>query len=87
MAREFLGYRARGAPDGPDDGTIAPWATLAGLPFAPEIVLPTPPLAAMSERYPPRSGAPTGVRGGLNPTVGWVCDAELRARRAGRSSS
>jgi hypothetical protein len=32
---------ARGAPYGPDDGTIAPWAAVASLPFAPEIVLPT----------------------------------------------
>jgi hypothetical protein len=30
----------RGAPYGPDDGTIAPWAVAASLPFAPEIVLP-----------------------------------------------
>ena len=36
----FHGYRARGVPFGPDDGTIAPWATAASLPFAPEIVLP-----------------------------------------------
>ena len=28
-------------PYGPDDGTIAPWAVVASLPFAPEIVLPT----------------------------------------------
>jgi hypothetical protein len=28
-------------PDGPDDGTIAPWSVIASLPFAPEIVLPT----------------------------------------------
>jgi hypothetical protein len=27
-------------PYGPDDGTIAPWALVASLPFAPEIVLP-----------------------------------------------
>jgi hypothetical protein len=26
-------------PDGPDDGTIAPWSVVASLPFAPEIVL------------------------------------------------
>jgi hypothetical protein len=38
--RRFLGYRARGVPFGPDDGTLAPWATVASLPFAPEIVLP-----------------------------------------------
>ncbi|MET3119300.1 hypothetical protein AAKU64_003539 [Undibacterium sp. GrIS 1.8] len=31
---------ARGVPHGPDDGTIAPWAVVASLPFAPEIVLP-----------------------------------------------
>ncbi|HSC39459.1 MAG TPA: glucoamylase family protein [Chitinophagaceae bacterium] len=35
----FYGYIARGAPFGPDDGTIAPWAVVASLPFAPEIVL------------------------------------------------
>jgi hypothetical protein len=39
--REFYGYKARGVPFGPDDGTIAPWAVVASLPFAPEIVLPT----------------------------------------------
>ncbi len=38
--RRFFGYLARGVPDGPDDGTIAPWAVVASLPFAPEIVLP-----------------------------------------------
>ena len=27
-------------PCGPDDGTLAPWAVVASLPFAPEIVLP-----------------------------------------------
>jgi hypothetical protein len=39
--RRFLDYAARGVPHGPDDGTIAPWAVAASLPFAPEIVLPT----------------------------------------------
>lgn len=38
--RQFYDYIARGAPFGPDDGTIAPWASVASLPFAPEIVLP-----------------------------------------------
>ncbi|HEY4249453.1 MAG TPA: glucoamylase family protein [Lacunisphaera sp.] len=38
--RTFFGYEARGVPDGPDDGSIAPWAVVASLPFAPEIVLP-----------------------------------------------
>jgi hypothetical protein len=34
-------YVARGIPDGPDDGTLAPWAVVASLPFCPDIVLPT----------------------------------------------
>jgi hypothetical protein len=39
--RQFFDYLARGAPFGPDDGTIAPWVVIASLPFAPEIVVPT----------------------------------------------
>ena len=38
--RVFFDYVARGVPDGPDDGTLAPWGVVASLPFAPEIVLP-----------------------------------------------
>ena len=38
--RRFFEYLARGVPYGPDDGTLAPWAVAASLPFAPEIVLP-----------------------------------------------
>jgi hypothetical protein len=41
IERQFFDYVARGVPYGPDDGTIAPWAVMASLPFAPEIVLPT----------------------------------------------
>ncbi|HET6905648.1 MAG TPA: glucoamylase family protein [Rhodanobacteraceae bacterium] len=37
--RTFYGYLARGAPFGPDDGTISPWAAIASLPFAPDTVL------------------------------------------------
>jgi hypothetical protein len=37
--RRLLGYAARGAPYGPDDGTIAPCAAVASLPFAPELAL------------------------------------------------
>jgi hypothetical protein len=40
VKRRFFGYLARGAPDGPDDGSLAPWAVAASLPFAPEIVGP-----------------------------------------------
>jgi hypothetical protein len=41
VERQFFDYIARGAPFGPDDGTVAPWAVLASLPFAREIVVPT----------------------------------------------
>lgn len=40
VERRFFDYVARGVPYGPDDGTIAPWAVVASLPFAPDIVLP-----------------------------------------------
>ncbi len=35
----LLGYAARGVPYGPDDGTLAGWASLASLPFAPDVAL------------------------------------------------
>jgi hypothetical protein len=41
VEREFFDYIARGAPFGPDDGTVAPWVVVASLPFAPEVVIPT----------------------------------------------
>jgi hypothetical protein len=41
IERVFFDYVARGVPFGPDDGTVAPWAVVASLPFAPEIVEPT----------------------------------------------
>ena len=37
----FFDYINRGIPNGPDDGTLAPWAVVASLPFTPEIVLPS----------------------------------------------
>jgi hypothetical protein len=52
--RVFFDYIARGAPYGPDDGTIAPWAVMASLPFAPAIVLPT--IRHFQETYPQATG-------------------------------
>lgn len=77
----FWGYKARGAPHGPDDGTVAPWSYLASLPFAPEICLSA--LRHLVEHYP---HAVKGDRtpSGINPTLantrgfgpeGWVSDA------------
>ena len=48
--RRLFGYAARGVPYGPDDGTLAGWAALASLPFAPEIVLRA--ARNMMRRYP-----------------------------------
>jgi len=74
--RRFFDYAARGAPFGPDDGTIAPWSVAASLPFAPEIVLPTLQYfrnldVQMVDTY--------GFKGSFNPTwevegncCGWV---------------
>ncbi|MGI8401811.1 MAG: glucoamylase family protein, partial [Gemmatimonadaceae bacterium] len=77
VAREFFGYLARGVPDGPDDGTLAPWGVIASLPFAPEIVLPT-----MAHLWRLRLGGehPYGFKTTYNPTFpdpggsahGWV---------------
>ncbi|KWT91648.1 MULTISPECIES: glucoamylase family protein [unclassified Variovorax] len=41
IERQYFDYLARGVPYGPDDGTLAPWAVAASLPFAPDVVLPT----------------------------------------------
>ena len=54
IERRFFDYVARGAPYGPDDGTVAPWAVAASLPFAPEIVLPT--LQHFQDFYPQVTG-------------------------------
>jgi len=41
IKRKFHDYKARGAPFGPDDGTISPWAVVSSLPFLPKVVLST----------------------------------------------
>jgi hypothetical protein len=41
VKRKFHDYIARGAPFGPDDGTISPWAVVSSLPFLPEVILST----------------------------------------------
>ncbi|MES2264094.1 MAG: glucoamylase family protein [Pseudomonadota bacterium] len=53
--RRFHGYLARGAPGGPDDGTLAPWAAAASLPFAPELVHAT---VAQFQRLELKSSSP-----------------------------
>jgi hypothetical protein len=81
-SRRFLGYRARAVPYGPDDGTLAPWAVVASLPFAPEIVLPT--FLYALEKFP-KMDSKYGLACSINPTFrtsgrhnsGWVSDAHF----------
>lgn len=65
VKRQFLGYAARGAPLGPDDGTIAPWAAVTSLPFAPEIVVPT---MRHFNKLNLRNHMPYGFKASFNPT-------------------
>jgi hypothetical protein len=75
--RVFYDYVARGVPFGPDDGTLAPWAVVASLPFAPEIVLPT---IQNFERMQLKPAGQYGYKATFNPTFpvqpkhehGWV---------------
>ena len=68
-------YVARSIPFGPDDGTLAPWAVTASLPFAPEVVLPS--LQRLNKEYPEITNE-YGFRCSYNPTFtdgkrkGWV---------------
>jgi hypothetical protein len=73
--RTFFGYAARGPmgePDGRDDGTIAPTASLGSLPFAPEIVVPCAEallrLPRLFDRY--------GFKDSFNPSFTYT-DVEL----------
>jgi hypothetical protein len=78
VQRNFFGYRARGVPYGPDDGTLAPWGIIASLPFAPEIALPA--IRHCQDVFP-QTRTPFGFVGSFNPThpsqsgddSGWVC--------------
>jgi hypothetical protein len=77
IERNFLGYAARGAPYGPDDGTIAPWAAVASLPFNPEIVIPT--IKHMINLGVGSTCCPYGLAASFNPIFpspyrasGWV---------------
>ena len=77
VERRFFDYKARGIPYGPDDGTIAPWAAAASLPFAPEIVLPA--LQYFNNVYPEVTSK-YGFKCSFNPTFhgenqeesGWI---------------
>ncbi|MDQ2926090.1 MAG: hypothetical protein M3R43_11120 [Acidobacteriota bacterium] len=62
--REFFDYIARGVSD---DGTIAPWAVVTSLPFAPEVVIPT---LDYFEELRLRANNPYGFKATFNATFG-----------------
>jgi hypothetical protein len=82
ITRRFLDYHARSIPYGPDDGTLAPWAVVASLPFAPEIVLPT--LSNFREKWGEMMSR-YGISCSFNPTfpsdsgnhAGWVSNGHF----------
>ena len=80
VGQSFFSYAARGAPFGPDDGTIAPSATLASLPFAPELVLPA--LRHLATRFPDVVGGgrlPSGFNSTLSGSTGtpWISEGHF----------
>jgi hypothetical protein len=76
--RTFYGYLSRGAPEGPDDGTVSPWSVLASIPFAPEIVMET--TRYFIEKFDLNHSRLYGFEASFNPTYpeknenpeGWV---------------
>jgi hypothetical protein len=77
IERQFFDYEARGVPFGPDDGTLAPWAAVASLPFAPEIVLPTlqyfnDAYAEMTSEYGFKCSFNPTFRDGNSNEKGWI---------------
>lgn len=77
--RQFRHYSARGAGlrENFDDGTIAPTAAIASLPFAPEIVIPT--TLSMHERYGEYIYSSYGFLDSFNPSFNY--DIPLKTGR------
>ncbi|HXD34881.1 MAG TPA: glucoamylase family protein [Pyrinomonadaceae bacterium] len=71
--RKFNDYSARGVPYGPDDGTLAPWAVVASLPFAPEIVLPS--IEYFDQTFPEMTSK-YGFKCSFNPTFSTATSKE-----------
>jgi len=68
QSRKFRQYSARGAgnADSFDDGTIAPTAAAASLPFAPEIVIPA--VEEMHDQFGPQIYSTYGFLDAFNPS-------------------
>jgi hypothetical protein len=78
VGKKFFDYIARGVPFGPDDGTISPWAVVASLPFAPDVVLKT--MRHAIKRLKEKNVAHDGFDASFNPAFkvpgmeknGWI---------------
>ncbi len=78
VKRKFFGYKARGVPFGPDDGTISPWAVAASIPFSPKIIIST--LHHAIEKLDLKKYHDYGFDASFNPTfpqkdvhpMGWI---------------
>jgi len=68
IERQFFDYIGRGAPYGIDDGTLAPWAVVASLPFAPDIVEPA--IHHYVKKLQLHDVHKYGFRATFNPTFG-----------------
>ncbi len=68
----YAGYRARGAPAGFDDGTIAPTAAAGSLPFAPEVCLGA--LRHLYDTYGARLWTTEGFRDAYNVRAHWFAE-------------
>jgi hypothetical protein len=73
IERYFYDYAGRGAPYGTDDGTLAPWAVVASLPFAPPMVLDT--LRHYTDSLDLHDCHRYGFRATFNPTFGGSPDS------------
>lgn len=69
----FYDYISRGVPSGPDDGTLAPWAVVASLPFAAEIVLPS--IQHFDKTFPEMTSK-YGFKCSFNPTFSTASSKE-----------
>ncbi|MCX6281353.1 MAG: Tat pathway signal protein [Bacteroidetes bacterium] len=72
--KKFFDYAGRGTSGKEynyfDDGTIAPYASLSSLPFAPEIVLPA--IRSMNKKYGKKLWGKYGYYDAFNLTAKWV---------------
>lgn len=71
--KKFLGYAARGTSGADfnyfDDGTIAPYASISSIIFAPEVVLPT--IKSFNKKYGKDLWKEYGYIDAFNPTLNW----------------